>query len=76
MSRLSLVILSVLALTSAALAQGAAYNSPPVTAINPYADAVDTTYLVPHRADCEPDAADPVWGPGQQLAGFSCFRTP
>ena len=29
--------------------------------------------LVKSPSDCEPDAAAPVWGPHQELVGFSCY---
>jgi hypothetical protein len=29
--------------------------------------------LVASPADCEPQAAEPVWGPRQELVGFSCY---
>ena len=77
-------VLSLLPFPSAGWAQGGAqpYPSPTVSgsgrveAVNPYPDAVHTTRLYANRSDCQPDAADPVWGAGQQFIGFSCFRTP
>jgi hypothetical protein len=33
-----------------------------------------TSCLVASPADCEPRAAEPVWGPHQELAGFSCYE--
>jgi hypothetical protein len=35
-----------------------------------------TSKLVQNPASCSPDQADPVWGPGQQLLGYSCYRAP
>jgi len=35
-----------------------------------------TSTLVQSPASCAPDQADPVWGPGQQLLGYSCYRAP
>ncbi|MGO9740490.1 MAG: hypothetical protein ACLPN5_03055 [Roseiarcus sp.] len=32
--------------------------------------------LAENPSDCEPDDADPVWGPHQELVGFSCFEAP
>ena len=29
--------------------------------------------LVASPADCEPQAGEPVWGPHQELVGFSCY---
>ena len=33
----------------------------------------NTSCLVASRSDCEPQAAEPVWGPRQELVGFSCY---
>ncbi len=33
-----------------------------------------TSRLYQSPADCQPDLADPIWGPGQKLLGFSCYR--
>ena len=35
-----------------------------------------TSHLVSDPASCAPDRADPIWGPGQQLLGYSCYRNP
>ncbi len=35
-----------------------------------------TSTLVQNPAACAPDQADPIWGPGQQLLGYSCYRAP
>lgn len=35
-----------------------------------------TSHLVTDPASCAPDRADPIWGPGQQLLGYSCYRNP
>lgn len=38
--------------------------------------ATHTSHLVQNRASCQPDMADPVWGPHEVLLGYSCYAEP
>jgi hypothetical protein len=35
--------------------------------------ATHGSHLVQSRASCEPDRADAVWGPHEELLGYSCY---
>jgi hypothetical protein len=37
-------------------------------------EATATTHLVQNSADCAPDEAEPIWGPGQQMIGYTCHE--
>ena len=36
--------------------------------------ATATSHLVQNSAECAPDQAEPIWGPGQQMIGYTCHE--
>ena len=80
MKQLQLAFVALLCLSPAAFAQGSA----PVTNQNTLTSAqiegltsslgpTHSSHLVRSGNDCAPDSADPVWGPGNALVGYSCY---
>ena len=45
-----------------------------VNAITEGMGPTNTSCLVKSPADCAPQAAEAVWGPHQELVGFSCYE--
>jgi hypothetical protein len=85
MKRIHLLVLMFFALGSAAFAADSkAYRAlvepgdvggltqPQIAALATNLGPTHTSYLVQSPVSCAPDAADPVWGPQEQMLGFSC----
>jgi hypothetical protein len=79
--RLSLLLL--LALSSAACAQGRGPTSPSaaltqkqIAALATSLGPTNSSHLVQNSAECAPDAAAIVWGPNQEALGYSCYAAP
>ncbi len=80
MKKLSLAMITLLALSSAAFAQGGphlqgglaqAKISDLIVGLGP----THSSHLVQNSAECAPSMGDPIWGPNGQLAGFSCYES-
>lgn len=79
MRKLYLAGSALLASTSLTFAQPS--SSPPrptfsqaqIEAITSSMGPTHSSHLAPNRADCAPDDADPVWGPGKVWLGYSCY---
>ena len=80
MRRLHLAFAFVCLSSAAAFAQSGApvsnRNIPPAGQIGGQASSLGPTYsshLVRSGNDCAPDSAEPVWGAGNALLGYSCY---
>lgn len=80
MKPVNLSLLLLLALSSSASAMGGGSNATTagltlqqIGAMASSMGPTHTSHLVQSRASCAPDAADPVWGPNNELLGFSCY---
>ena len=69
-------------LSSAACAEsgprGTAANSPGANQLAGYSSLgpVSANHVVANANSCAPDQATAVWGPGQSLAGYTCYSNP
>jgi hypothetical protein len=83
MKSLQISAILLLALSSSACAMGsdprnatASLTQDQIQTLASNLGPTHSSHLVQSPDSCAPDAADPVWGPGNQMLGFSCYAAP
>jgi hypothetical protein len=71
--------IAIFAFSSAALAQGGqvlkgGLTQAQINDITAGMGPTNSSHLVSSPAECQPQMAEAVWGPGGQLAGYSCYE--